>query len=308
MRTSSPVAAARRSAQLLPAAPGVYRFTDAGGRVLYLGRATSLRQRVSSYWGDLAGREHLAAMVRSVATVQAVPCASVHEAALLERSLLEDQLPPWNLTAGGQESELYIRLDRSARSAGLAAVYQPRPGRDLRYFGPYLGGRSVRLAVAALGRVFGLHATATGLHPAARELAASRGLSPADRAACVAAVTAVLEREPAAVAALAGQLAARRDAAAASESYELAGRIQNELAACTWITSPQQVAVLTTGDADACGWSGGILTRFQIRSGRIRGWQQLSQAHEEAAPALDATPAQWREFAQRAAVLAARLA
>jgi len=40
----------------LPLAPGVYRFRDASGRVLYLGRATSLRRRVASYWGDLSAR------------------------------------------------------------------------------------------------------------------------------------------------------------------------------------------------------------------------------------------------------------
>ena len=54
---------ARDQAALLPLTPGVYRFRDATGRVLYLGRATSLRSRVASYWGDLGDRAHLSRMV-----------------------------------------------------------------------------------------------------------------------------------------------------------------------------------------------------------------------------------------------------
>ena len=89
----------------LPLGPGVYRFRDAAGRALYLGRATSLRRRVASYWGDLGDRAHLAAMVARIARVEAVPCASAHEAAWLERNLLERSKPPWNRSpSGGQEA------------------------------------------------------------------------------------------------------------------------------------------------------------------------------------------------------------
>jgi hypothetical protein len=51
----------------LPHAAGVYRFRDAAGKVLYLGRAVSLRRRVVSYWGDLGDRAHLAVMVGRIA-------------------------------------------------------------------------------------------------------------------------------------------------------------------------------------------------------------------------------------------------
>src|SRR6202167_6297495 len=89
-------ASARDQAARLPPAPGVYRFRDAAGRVLYLGRATSLRSRVASYWGDLRGRAHLAPMVARVARVEAVACDSAHEAAWLERNLLQAGKPPWH--------------------------------------------------------------------------------------------------------------------------------------------------------------------------------------------------------------------
>ena len=84
----------------LPQAPGVYRFRDARAGVLYLGRAVNLRRRVASYWGDLGSRGHLASMVARIARVQALVCDSEHEAAWLERNLLERRLPRWNRTAG----------------------------------------------------------------------------------------------------------------------------------------------------------------------------------------------------------------
>ena len=130
-------AAARELALRLPAAPGVYRFSDARGRVLYLGRAVSLRRRAVSYWGDLGDRRHLAPMVARTARLEAVVCDSVHEAAWLERNLLQASLPPWNRApSGGQEKEVWIRLSASARTPGVAVVHRrrlrPAPGTSAR--------------------------------------------------------------------------------------------------------------------------------------------------------------------------------
>lgn len=72
----------------LPRAPGAYRFRDAAGHVLYIGRATELRRRVASYWSDLRDRGHLTPMVTRVTSIEAVACDSGHEAAWLERNLL----------------------------------------------------------------------------------------------------------------------------------------------------------------------------------------------------------------------------
>lgn len=66
---------------MLPSEPGVYRFRDSTGKVLYIGRATVLRSRVASYWSELGGRSHLAPMVARIARIEAVSCDSVHEAA-----------------------------------------------------------------------------------------------------------------------------------------------------------------------------------------------------------------------------------
>jgi hypothetical protein len=79
-------------------------------------------------------------------------------------------------------------------------------------------------------------------------------------------------------------------------------------AALDWVTAPQRVAVVETADAVACGWADGVLTRFSIQGGRVRGWCQDRRSAAEAAPLLAQTPPQWREFAGHAALLAARLA
>src|SRR5690349_19555074 len=110
---------ARASVARLPATPGVYRFRDARGRALYVGRASQLRRRVASYWGDLRGRRHLGRMVARIVRVEEVACESEHEAAWLERNLLERSMPPWNRTAGGQEVPVYLRLDARPGGPGL---------------------------------------------------------------------------------------------------------------------------------------------------------------------------------------------
>jgi len=164
----------RELARRLPAAPGVYRFRDDRGRVLYLGRAVSLRRRVISYWGDLGDRAHLAPMVARTDRVEAVVCDSAHEAAWLERNLLRASLPPWNRApSGGQEKEVWIRLSESARTPGIAVVHRPTASPGVRYFGPYLGGLQVRRAVAGLSRVLPL-AYAVGSRPGGRPDPASR--------------------------------------------------------------------------------------------------------------------------------------
>ena len=122
----------------------------------------------------LATGRHLAPMVARIARVEAVTCDSAHEAAWLERNLLEHRRPPWNRAAGGQEAEVWIRLSASPRSPGLAVVRHPVPGD----FGPYLGGQKVRDAVCGLGRILPLGYAADGQAGTERDMARVRGASP----------------------------------------------------------------------------------------------------------------------------------
>jgi excinuclease ABC subunit C len=296
-----------RAISALPLAPGVYRFRDAAGAVLYIGRATTLRSRVASYWSDLRDRGHLAPMVARVARVEAVACDSPHEAAWLERNLLEAARPRWNRTAGGQENPVYLRLDARPRVPGLTVARQPEPGDGLRYFGPYLGGLRARQAAAAIGRVCPLAATGTALGGAERDMARARGAAGGDRGALAAAVAAILAREPTAVSAARARLEELRGAAAAALAFELAGKINSELRSLDWVTSPQRVTTLEPAAFEACGWSGQLLVRFVIRAGRLCEWSQERCDPAAATTPLAATPPGWAAFAQRSAELAAAL-
>lgn len=302
MRRNGPAAIGR-----LPDEPGVYRFRDDRGRVLYIGRATCLRSRVGSYWSDLHYRAHLAPMVARVARVEAVTCDSVHEAAWLERNLLETSLPRWNKTQGGQESAIYIRLDAGPAAAGLTAVYRPERDDQVRYFGPYLGGLRVRQAIAGLHRVLPLSYTRARLAGAETDMARTRGVAALDGGPIVDSLAALLSREPAAITWVRGELECLRDRAACELSYEFAAQIQQEIAAVEWVTCPQRITTMDTVDRTVSGWSDGMLVQFTISAGRVCGWSQRACGRTAAARALAETPQGWTGFMTDNAELAASL-
>ncbi len=292
------------SVSALGAEPGVYRFRDAQGRVLYIGRAVNLRRRVSSYWGELRGRRHLTRMVAQIDRVEAVACDSEHEAAWLERNLLARSKPRWNRTVGGQETPVYIRLERSA---GLKLCYDRGTSDSTPTFGPYLGSARVRAAISGLHRVIPLDYAGTHLTGAERDMARLRnGAGTSDRAALARTLGAVLDREAAAVAALRGDLVRRRDAASETLAFEYAARIQEEIEAIEWVCATQRATVDAAADATVVGWADGISVRFTIRDGRMDGWTQRP-CRNPPTSAIEATPPEWTAFAQRNAHLAAKL-
>jgi len=287
--------------RLLPMAPGVYRFRDAGGRALYIGRAAELRRRVASYWGSLRDRWHLRRMVPQIARIEAVECDSEHDAAWLERNLLERSRPRWNRTTG-TESIVYIGLHQRLEVRHDAGG----PGRC---FGPYLGGDKVRLAVSGLDRVLPLAYAAATLGGFDRDLARMRGIEPASRLELAATIEAVLERDAAAAATVQAELKHRRDTAAAALAFELAARIQEEIEALDWVMAEQKVTNhQSTVDVDIHGWAEGVLVSFQLRAGRLGTWTQRPCAEAVGRARALATPREWRAFATRTAMLAARLA
>ena len=177
----------------------------------------------------------------------------------------------------------------------------------IRYFGPYLGGLRVRQAVSALNRIFPLAYTGTRLRGAQLDMARARGLGAGNREVFIRILCAVLQRQPDAIAQARGELEQLRDRAAGSLAFELAARIQSEMCALDWVTSPQRVTTMDAGDFDVYGWSGGVLVHFGIRAGRLSLWSQRRCAWSRAAPGLGITPAGWAGFARRNAELAAAL-
>jgi excinuclease ABC subunit C len=202
----------------LPDGPGVYLMRDARGRVLYVGRSVSLRSRVRSYWSSPDPyRAHLQPMLRRVRRVDHVVCATAHAAAFLERRLIAEHQPPFNLT-DGVEAEWWLRLDPDAGS--LEAV-RDRAEDAARYFGPYLGGRRVRLVVAALRR-----------------------LRDHDLAA-------ILDGEPAALRTCLAELGRKRDRAAESTLFEKASELQETIRAVEWLAQASIAAPSDLGSAPA---------------------------------------------------------
>ncbi len=291
----------------LPHSPGVYRLVDSRGRVLYVGRAVDLRRRVASYWGDLRDRRHLQGMVSAVSRVQAVVCASEHEAAWLERNLLEVHKPRANRSRGGQEVPTLVALNSSSASPRLEAVHSPRTG-AWRHFGPYLGGDRARLAVSGLHRAYSLSYYGERLTGSEQDMARARAVAPLSRADPVPAVSAVLEREPAAVAHVKSELRRHRDRAAAALAFELAGRIQDEIGAIDWLASTQRVTTPEPFDLDIYGWDNGPLVHFSVRGGRLSKWRERRADISQAQRLTRITPPEWAQFAQENAMLAARLA
>jgi excinuclease ABC subunit C len=212
---------------LLPTAPGVYRFRDDRGRALYIGRAGDLRRRVASYWGDLRGRSHLRRMVPQIVAIEALACASEHEAAWVERMLLEQRKPRWNRVAGGLENPVFVRMDTAA--SAIRVTHEVIEAEGVSCYGPFLGGTATRMAVAAIGRVYPLTYTRSRLTGTERDLARLHGVGADDAAELIREIDLVLRGDATAVASARGLLVARRDEAACRELYELASRINDEV-------------------------------------------------------------------------------
>lgn len=291
----------------LPGVPGVYRFLDDRSRVIYLGRATDLRHRVASYWGDLSDRRHLRRMMPQVAEVQAVPCASAHEAAWLERNLLERSKPRWNRVRGGLEVPAYLHLVERGAAVTLVVAHARDDAPGARTFGPYLGGNRARLAVSGLDRALSL--SYAGDRPGGfdRDMARVRGVGSGDLGRRVATAVAALEGDPEALASVREELVRRRDAASAALAFELAARVDAEAEAVRWLVAEQRVTVDGGDDARVHGWSDGVLVTFDVTAGRLSRWSQGPATHEVARPLVAATEERWQPFAGRAAELAARL-
>ena len=248
-------------------------------------------------------------MVAGVTRIEAVVCDSPHEAAWLERNLLERALPRWNRTRGGQESPVYLRLDPRPAAPGLRVTHDIDDiDGGVRFFGPYLGGLRARQTVAALHRLAPLAYTGTRLSGSERDMAGKRGLAATDRGGLIERLTAILERDPEAMAQARTALEALRDRAAEALAFELAGQIQLELQALEWVTSVQRVTTMDSHDVVVGGWSDGILSCFTVRAGRLDGWAQRRCTLARAAALVERTPASWAYFAHRNAELAAALA
>jgi excinuclease ABC subunit C len=297
---------ARNACLVLPRQPGVYRFRDAAGHVMYIGRASDLRGRARSYWGGLAGRRHLRRMVSQIARVEAVACASIHEACWLERNLLERSKPRWNRATGGQEVPRWLVVDRDPDRPRIQLTHEPGTGRPA--FGPYLGGDRSRAALRGILRVWPLHLTGARCSGTEKAIAEARGLGADDREQMLTDISQLLGRDPHALDRVTSRLLTARDEAVAGLMFETAQQIHDELGAVAWLASPQRVTASHPPGLIVCGWAAGILVSFSGTTTRLDRWDLRRVSECRGRALAQQTPPEWREFAITNAELAAALA
>lgn len=139
----------------LPESPGVYRMLDRAGKAIYVGKASKLRHRVSSYFTRAAHSAKTQAMMAQVHDVQITLTHTEAEALLLENNLIKELRPRYNVLLRDDKSYPYIYLSKQQHFPRLAFHRGPRnqPGR---YFGPFPSAGAVRETLSHLKKVFPL--------------------------------------------------------------------------------------------------------------------------------------------------------
>src|SRR5579885_3648973 len=139
----------------LPDQPGVYLFRDGKGRVIYVGKAKSVRKRVGSHFSkaQVPSSPGHAEMVAAVEHVECVVVASEAEALLAEQSFIKQYKPRFNIRLRDDKSYPYIAISLDEE---FPRVYftRERHRRDRAYFGPYSNAKRVRSTLEVLGKVF----------------------------------------------------------------------------------------------------------------------------------------------------------
>jgi excinuclease ABC subunit C len=144
--------ALQQQAQALPATPGVYLFADAKGRVLYVGKADVLRDRVRSYFGPSLDIRHVR-MLERAQRIDHVATDSIAEAYLLEANLIKRHGPRYNIRLKDDKSYPYVKV---TLGEPFPRVLRTRKlgDRTARYFGPYANAKSVDDTLDLLQKLF----------------------------------------------------------------------------------------------------------------------------------------------------------
>jgi excinuclease ABC subunit C len=266
----------------LPNRPGVYRMLDAEGKIIYVGKARSLRSRVASYFRADQLQPKLQALVRAVAGIEVTVTNSDVEALLLEHNLIKSHRPRFNVTLRDDKSFPYVHLsDHEFPRLSFYRGSRKLPGR---LFGPYPSASSVHETLNQLHRLFRLRSCKDSFFSnrsrPCLEYQIGRCSAPCtgmiDRVAYardVESVVMVLEGRARDATA---RLGSEMDRAAERLEFERAALLRDQLAALTGVQSRQVVTRARAGadtDVIAVAEEGGefCIALMFVRGGQVLG-------------------------------------
>jgi excinuclease ABC subunit C len=270
----------------IPDAPGVYRFRDAKGRVIYVGKAKSLRSRVSSYFQDVANlHQRTAGMVQAAASVDWTVVQTEVEAFQLEYSWIKEFDPRFNVKYRDDKSYPWLAVTVGEEFPRVM-VMRGAKKKGTRYFGPYSHAWAIRETVDLLLRVFPMRSCSAGVFKRSTQIGRPCLLGYIGKCAapCVGRVSAEEHREIVDdfCSFIAGQTAQHvrrleremKDAAGALE-YERAARLRDDIGALKRAMEQNAVVLADGTDADVIAVAEDPLEiavqLFHVRRGRVRG-------------------------------------
>lgn len=295
--------------QLLPSSPGVYLMKNAQGKVIYVGKAVVLKNRVRQYFQSSRNQSpKVRAMVAKVADFETILTGSEIEALILECNLIKKYRPRYNISLKDDKTYPYVKVTLAEEYPRV--LLTRRIVKDgARYFGPYTQVGAVHESLRLLRKLFPLRTCkhmdvdrpCLEYHIKRCTAPCTGAIDPTEYGKMVAAVCLFLEGRTDEVE---RQLTVRMQAAAADLQFELAARLRDQLQAVRQIAEKQRI-VTGSGDQDAVGLArselGVCVQIFFIRSGKMVGREHFLLSGSEEESSEDLLAAFLKQYYHRAA-------